>query len=101
MRTVILCLALLCLPVATSAGTLDMASNPCSDFVATMQKFHNRNDIVSYLVLGETVYGYYMGMIGNPALETDATTGFVQRFGAICSANPAMSMLDVLKAMAK
>lgn len=101
MKTAILCLALLCLPVAANAGTLNMATNPCMDFVDTMQKFRDNNDIVSYIVLGEVVYGYYMGMNGNPALETDSTPGFVQRFGAICRANPDMSMLSVLKAMAE
>lgn len=101
MKTAILCLALLCLPLAASAGTLDMATNPCTDFVDTMQKFSDEKDIVSYLVLGVAVYGYYMGMNGDPALETDVTTGFVERFGAICRANPDMSMLSVLKAMAK
>lgn len=101
MKKVLLCFTLLCLPLAANAGTLNMATNPCTDFVDTMQKFSDKNDIISYIVLGEVVYGYYMGMTGNPALETDSTPGFVQRFGAICRANPDMSMLGVLKAMAK
>lgn len=100
MKKLILCLTLFLWTSPCSAATLRLDTNPCLDFVQTMERYVSEKNVAAFNILGNMLYGYYLGMTGKVGVSTDLTP-FVKEFSNVCAAHPNDSMLRVLKRMSK